>query len=220
MVASATGSRVLFDRGQRFADSLPEFTGNLTQHIQNVFFFRCLRLLLIQDVPGAAVLCAQTQYVLASEAGDRAIQNGRASGSLADFLGELRSQPRIRRLAHQSAASAGYALSETRLRKGDCSNCTANPWRSVPSNTGSPVVLMKSARTIVSLSVSFGVAWRRKIEVTCGDDRQHSGGGRSDHLPALGMSVHGSAGCRRRRAPNSVSRFRRWRSVRISDACW
>ena len=40
------------------------------------------------------------------------------------------------------------------LRKGDCSSCTASPWRSVPSKTGSPVVLAKSARTNTSLSVS------------------------------------------------------------------
>ena len=64
-----------------------------------------------------------------------------------------------------SRASAGRLIrpsvfwirsSETRLRKGDCSSCIANPWRSVPSNTGSPVVFVKSARTIVSLSVSWG----------------------------------------------------------------
>ena len=42
------------------------------------------------------------------------------------------------------------------LRKGDCSSWTESPWRSVPSNTASPVVLVKSARMIVSLSVS---AW-------------------------------------------------------------
>ena len=41
--------------------------------------------------------------------------------------------------------------SGTMLRKGDCSNCTDNPCRSVPSKTGSPVVLVKSARTMVSL---------------------------------------------------------------------
>src|SRR5258708_940616 len=40
------------------------------------------------------------------------------------------------------------------LRNGDCSNCTESPWRSVPSNTGSPVELAKSASTTVSFSVS------------------------------------------------------------------
>ena len=91
-----------------------------------------------------------------------------------------------------SRASAGRPIrpsafwirsSETRLRKGDCSSCIANPWRSVPSNTGSPVVLVKSARTIVSLSVSLWCAV--KIEVPCDDERQHSRGSRNDHLPAF-----------------------------------
>src|SRR5205823_2360068 len=48
---------VLFDRGERFADSGSEFTGNLTQGIQDVFFSCCLRLLLIEDLSSAAVLC-------------------------------------------------------------------------------------------------------------------------------------------------------------------
>ena len=46
------------------------------------------------------------------------------------------------------------------LRNGDCSSWIARPWRSVPSKTGSPVLLTKSARTIVSLSVSFGARWK------------------------------------------------------------
>ena len=51
-------SIVLFDRGERFADSGSEFTGNLTQDIQDIFFSRCLHLLLIEDVSVAAVLGA------------------------------------------------------------------------------------------------------------------------------------------------------------------
>src|SRR5580700_3213974 len=41
------------------------------------------------------------------------------------------------------------------LRYGDCSSCTASACFSVPSNTGSPVVLTKSASRIESFSVSF-----------------------------------------------------------------
>src|ERR1700675_372794 len=41
------------------------------------------------------------------------------------------------------------------FRYGDCSNCTASACFRVPSNTASPVVLTKSARTIESLSVNF-----------------------------------------------------------------
>src|SRR5947207_4282928 len=48
--------------------------------------------------------------------------------------------------------------SESKLRKGDCSSWTSRPWRSVPSNTESPVVLAKSASTIVSFSDSFAYA--------------------------------------------------------------
>src|ERR1039457_605850 len=96
--------------------------------------------------------------------------------------------------------------SGTTLRKGDCSSCTSNPWRSVPSNTGSPVLLMKSASTSVSLSdsVKHGVArfvdeigehqrifvrelWCAvRIEITGGEERQPDRGGRNDRLPAFG----------------------------------
>src|SRR5882724_1604518 len=93
---------MLFHRSQRFADSRPEFTGDLTEGIQDVFLSCRLRLLLGEDIPGAATLCAQAQNVLASEAGNRAFEDGGAGGSRADFLSELRRQARIRRLAHQS----------------------------------------------------------------------------------------------------------------------
>jgi hypothetical protein len=47
---------VLFDRSQRFADPLPELARNLAQGIQDFFFSGCLRLFLIEDVSGAAIL--------------------------------------------------------------------------------------------------------------------------------------------------------------------
>ena len=46
---------------------------------------------------------------------------------------------------------------ERMLRKGDCCNCMVSACFSVSSKTGSPVELAKSARTIVSVSVSL--AW-------------------------------------------------------------
>src|ERR1700722_3456234 len=52
--------------------------------------------------------------------------------------------------------------SERRFRKGDCSSWEARPWRSAPSKTGSPVVLLKSARTMVSLSVSLAEECERQ----------------------------------------------------------
>ena len=51
--------------------------------------------------------------------------------------------------------------SERMLRKGDCPSCTANACFRAPSKTASPVVLSKSANTIMSFSVS-GVAGRER----------------------------------------------------------
>src|SRR5580698_6706220 len=48
------------------------------------------------------------------------------------------------------------------LRYGDCSSCTASACFSVPSNTGSPVVLTKSATRIESFSVRVGVECDRQ----------------------------------------------------------
>ena len=49
------------------------------------------------------------------------------------------------------------SLSESTLRKGDCRKETLSPVFSVSSKTGSCVVLVKSERAMVSLSVSFDV---------------------------------------------------------------
>src|SRR5882762_277636 len=56
--------------------------------------------------------------------------------------------------------------SVSKLRNGDCSSCTSRPWRSVPSKTESPVVLVKSASTTVSFSESFAVAWACQYPAT------------------------------------------------------
>src|SRR5215831_3031553 len=96
------GRVVLLDRGQRFADLGPEFSRNLAQNIQDVFFLISLYLLFVENRSAAAALGAQRQYVLSSKAGNRAIQNSCSPGSLADFLGNLRSKPLVRLLAHQT----------------------------------------------------------------------------------------------------------------------
>ncbi|MGA7633619.1 MAG: hypothetical protein WCB11_22890, partial [Terriglobales bacterium] len=61
-----------------------------------------MRLLLSKNVAGTTGPCAQPQYILASETCDRAVQNGGARGSLADFSGNLWAESRIDWLAHQS----------------------------------------------------------------------------------------------------------------------
>src|ERR1700733_15737171 len=48
------------------------------------------------------------------------------------------------------------------FRYGDCESCDARPCRSAPSNTGSPVVFVNSARTMESFSVSFGPRCAKK----------------------------------------------------------
>src|ERR1700728_2807711 len=62
-------------------------------------------------------------------------------------------------------AAAGWPLywrvcciwrSERMCRNGDCASCAASPWRRAPSKTASPVVFVKSARTMEPCPVSFG----------------------------------------------------------------
>ena len=54
-------------------------------------------------------------------------------------------------------------LSGSTFRKGDCRREMLSAVFSVSSKIASPVLLAKSARTIVSLSVSFGLAVEAKI---------------------------------------------------------
>src|SRR3954469_19598086 len=91
-------SAVLFDGGERFTNFGSELDRDLTQSIQYIFDL-CLRLLLIEDLAGTAVLCSQSQHILAAESCNRAIQDCSAPGALADFLRDLQRQRAIRLLA-------------------------------------------------------------------------------------------------------------------------
>ena len=53
-------------------------------------------------------------------------------------------------------------LPETKSRKGDCDNWMVSACFSVASKTASPVLLSKSATTMVSLLVSLGWLWERQ----------------------------------------------------------
>ena len=198
---------MLLDRGKRFADPGSEFTGNLTQGIQDVFFSCRLHLLLIEDVSGAAVLCAQPQYVLASETGNRAIQDGGASGSLADFPGDLRSQPRIRRLAHQTQrlldTLVGDQAEERRLFQ-----LYRQPLakRSVKHRVAGRVREIGEDNGVLVRKFWFAVERAGKIE-----DPRDKGGHNSrghDRFPPFRDDGSGS------------SRFSLRMSVRMSEACW
>ena len=97
---------MFLDGGERFADSRSEAARNLTECAQDLFLPRRLRLLVGEDVAGRAVLRAQSEDVLTAEARDRAFQDGGARGPHADVLRDLGSQPRIRRLVHQTQRSS------------------------------------------------------------------------------------------------------------------
>ncbi len=138
----------------------------MLERLEHAFFAGGLRLLLGQLVPGIAGDRFQTDDVLGAEAGDRSAkmallpvrrQSSRATSTVTCSVGarpiSLNVSPTLR--------------SERMLRKGDCSRSTARACLRVPSKTGSPVELMKSARTTVSFSVSgaafvTGVAERER----------------------------------------------------------
>ena len=111
--------------------------------------------------------------------------------------------------------------SVTRLKKGDCSSSTESPCRSVPSKTGSLVVLTKSARTMVSLSV-------RRLVSGASDSKARLPAGQPRRMwrrcrPARSAGT-AEGGRSRGQWPDStedtpalLSRFSRCRSVRMSD---
>src|SRR5262249_44783012 len=92
---------VLFDGGQRFADSVSKMSSDAAQRVEDVLLPCGLRLLLIQNVARAA--CgAQPEHILTSQVCDRTAQDSSARRSLADLLGDLRRQSCVRRLSHQT----------------------------------------------------------------------------------------------------------------------
>ena len=108
--------------------------------------------------------------------------------------------------------------SEIRFRNGDCSSCTARPCRKVPSNTGSPVVFAKSARTIVSLSVSLGGGrWRYKYSPT--DKINTATTEKTTAIPRFVIWAEIPVAAVAVSCAESVSRLSRRRSARISEAC-
>ena len=206
---------MLFHRRQRFAHPGSEFTRDLTERIQDVFSPRRLDLLLIQNASGVAVPGAQAQHILAAKAGDRAFQNCGACGSLADLLSEFRSQPRLFRLSHQRQLLLDLPVrnqaEERRLLKLHGQSLAQ---RVVEHRvTGLVLEIREDNRVLV------GECWRRgELEVPGDGERQHAAAAGTITFQRSVVT----AGCRScwSPRPESVSRFRRWRSVRMSDACW
>ena len=209
---------MLFDRGQRFADSGPEFAGDLAQRIQDVFFSCGLHLLLVQHVSGAAVPGAQPQYVLAAEAVRSSLPGRRRWRFARRFPGRAPESA-----AHPPAGPSGRSAfwmrsSEMRLRKGDCSSCTAKPLAKRPVKHGVAGRVREIGEDDRVLVREFGRAV--KIEVA-GDEERQQQPRRREQSPSSVLRCRTWLRARTPVSrPESVSRFRRWRSVRISEACW
>src|SRR5581483_35518 len=87
--------------GERFAGPRPELPRKFRDRIQDLLFLCCSHLLIVNDLVGSATLCPQAHYVLSSETCYRSLQNGRASGPLADFARKRRTQRRVNGLPHE-----------------------------------------------------------------------------------------------------------------------
>ena len=181
--------RVSLDGGERFANARPEPRRHLAERAQNIFFPRRL-------VPARRRACPRSRSWLRAA-------RGRTDCRAPQSIPRRTAAPPVRTQMSRatsavSRASAGWLINWQRSADafvGDEAqerrllSCTASPCRSVSSNTGSPVVLVKSARTIVSLSVSAGgpAAVDRTRDCGChedsGADRQPTRATRREHGP-------------------------------------
>jgi hypothetical protein len=73
----------------------------LAKRIENVLFSHHLHQFLSKNISRATIFRAQSQHILAAEACNRTVENGRTCSSLADFSGDLWSESGIGWLAHQ-----------------------------------------------------------------------------------------------------------------------
>ncbi len=93
---------MLADGGERFADSASVFARDPSSVVcQNVFLFRNLHLLLIENAVRAASPGAKAQKILAANAIHAPLEDRGAGQTLAYLPRQLRSQTRLRWLAHQ-----------------------------------------------------------------------------------------------------------------------
>ena len=208
---------VLLDRGQRLADARSEFASNLAQSVQDVFLLRCLRLFVVEDLSRPTSLRAQAQDVLAAKARDGALQYRCAVASLAHLVGNLQGKLRICRLLHQPEcamnALVGNQAQEWRLFK-----LNRQPLAKRLVKDGVPC-------RVREIGEDDGVLVRQswcgmKIEVPAPTSASMAAAAGTITFQRFAISVvtlnAGPAVTR----PASVSRLRRWRSVRMSDACW
>ena len=185
--------------------------------VQDVLSPRRLDLLLVENASGVAVPGAQAQDILAPKAGDRAFQHCGAGGPLTDLLRDLRGQPRIFRLSHQRQRLLDLLIrnqaEERRLLK-----LHGQP-------LAQRVVKHRIAGLVLKVREDDGVLVREfrcavNIEVR-GAGAARAGPRQQERSPssALRQSSSGrSSVCAPDVRPESVSRFRRCRSVRMSGS--
>ena len=126
-----------------------------------MFLIFCGHLFLNEEVAGLAVHGIKTNYILAAETSDRPSDIDFRACALTQITRYIWRHPRARWFRHELQGGASLA-SESMFRNGDWPSCTEIACFKVSSNTGSPVVLLKSARTTVSWSVSFGTRCERQ----------------------------------------------------------
>jgi hypothetical protein len=130
-----------------------------SQCAQYVLFVARLNLFPSQRRATLASDCLERDDVVFTQALDGAVYRSRNSFSHADVMRDLVGDAPPGRQAHQSQVLL-HLLIVHDFQKGRLLKLDGEPLAQRPSNTGSLVVFMKSARTMVSLSVSSGGRWK------------------------------------------------------------
>ena len=123
---------------------------------QDLFLFFRLCLFFREDGPGPAVPGPEPQDVLAADVGDRAFENSGTAGSFTDLARDVRSQTALGRPVHETKRLLELLVRGESEERGllELHGQPASASGSGRAKTGSLVLFSKSARTILSLTVS------------------------------------------------------------------
>ena len=158
----ATGGRFrqrhieLLHRSQRLAQTAAQLRRRLANCIQHLLLAVSRHLLLRQWLAALAIHRLQSQHILVAEGGNRAENVGLTVGTLAKLPRDLRRQLCIGRARHQLQGRRNFVIGEHIQKRRLVESDRERSLQGVVK-TGSPVLLTKSAITMVSFSVSRGV---------------------------------------------------------------
>ena len=207
---------MFLDGRQRFANPRSEFRGELAEDVQHVFLPRRRELLLVEEISGSAVFGAETEHVLRAEARNRSRDDRRAAGTDAEVARDIAGQSRAGGLPHQLERLADA------FRRHDAQK------RRLLELHGEPLaqrlVEHRVAGRVREIGEDDGVLvgqLRRAMQVHVAADNRLRRGPR---LPLPATEPAASSEPLTAASPaaigiDSVSRFARRRSARISDAC-